>query len=87
MKFFTLAALLFLTAFAAFAATGSDGEALFRERCGICHQLPDADLLKAEQWGKALDSMQALMEKSGMPPLTSEEYKNLFNYLTRNAKR
>ena len=69
------------------AAEPESGESLFKARCGVCHQLPDPDVLKPEQWPRLLETKQRLMEKSGMQPLTPEELKNLLEFLTKNSKK
>jgi mono/diheme cytochrome c family protein len=88
MKFYMLALLLLLLqVFAAVSFAVDDGETLFKDRCGVCHQYPEPGMLTPEQWHRLLDTKQKLMEKSRMQPLTAEEYKTLLEYLTKNAKQ
>ena len=82
-----LAVMLIAPIFAVIAAEPENGETLYKARCGICHQLPDPNLLKPEQWPRLLDTKQKLMEKAGMQPLTTEEYKRLLEYVLQSIKK
>jgi cytochrome c553 len=69
------------------AAEAENGEALFKARCNNCHQYPELNMLKLDQWRRLLDTKQKLMEKAGMQPLTPEEFKNLLEYISKYAKQ
>jgi len=58
-----------------------EGKALFEARCGVCHQLPEPDMLNAKQWRFVLQTMQARMRQSGMEPLTEQEMAQVEGYL------
>lgn len=79
--------LFFIMTLPVLAGKSEEGQEIFKARCGLCHQLPDPALLRPEQWKRSLDSMQKLMEKAGMTPLSDEEYKILLEYLQKNAKK
>ena len=65
------------------ATNNSNGKQLFEVRCGgLCHQLPEPDMLKAKQWRKVILTMQKRMQQSGMPALNQTEFNDLLQYLS-----
>jgi len=62
------------------------GEALFKARCGICHQLPEPDALSPGKWRRVLDLMQKRMQQVEMSPLDETEYAQMMAYLTARAR-
>lgn len=79
--------LFFMMALSVLAGEQEEGQAIFKARCGLCHQHPDPGMLKPEQWRILLDTKQKLMFKAGMTPLNNEEYNSLLEYLQQNAKK
>ncbi len=59
------------------------GEMLFIGRCGSCHELPETSALKPAQWKAVLKKMQKRMNFLKVPPLTDEENKKVYGWLTR----
>lgn len=59
------------------------GEMLFISRCGSCHELPEPSALKPAQWNAVLNKMQKRMGFLKVPPLTDEENKKVYSWLTR----
>lgn len=65
-----------------------EGKELFELRCGgMCHQLPDPEMLKVKQWRMILGVMQQRMKQKGIEPLTDEELETIFGYLKENARK
>ena len=62
------------------AQADSEGAALFTQRCGTCHVLPDPENLTADMWSEKLVTMAAMAQ------LVSEEQKaSVLSYLQSNA--
>lgn len=59
------------------------GKQIFETRCAMCHQLPDAAMLKSRQWRIVLMTMQKRMEQNGLPPLTEEEFDLVLDYVSK----
>jgi hypothetical protein len=74
-------------AVAADEAATEQGKALFEARCGgLCHQLPEPDMLRARQWTRVLQTMQLRMKQVGMTPLSEAELAQVSHYLSAHAK-
>jgi len=83
-----LFSLLMLLCIPLYAEDPDEGRRLFEVRCGMgCHQLPDPDTLKPAQWRGVLQTMQARMKQSNMPPLNEAEYEKVLAYLLANARK
>lgn len=60
----------------------TSGKVIFEARCGgLCHQLPEPDMLNARQWKRVLHTMQKRMQQRGMTPLTNLEFTKVLEYL------
>ncbi len=64
----------------------AQGKALFEARCAACHQLPEPDMLTANQWKRLLQLMQKRMQQAGMPPLDEEEFAQVHAYLSSQSE-
>lgn len=68
------------------AGAEDEGKYIFESRCGgLCHQLPEPDLLNPTQWKLVLKVMQKRMQQQGQEPLTEEEFQQVFDYLEKSA--
>ena len=65
----------------------AQGKELFEIRCGICHQLPEPDMLTAAKWKRLLQLMQKRMQQVDMLPLNEEEFAQIHAYLSSQARR
>ena len=61
-------------------------KSLFEGRCQMCHQLPEPDMLKPNQWKLILMTMQQRMQQANVPPLTEDETERLLEYLSARAR-
>lgn len=59
---------------------------LYVQRCGTCHAAYNPRALTPAMWGAQMKAMDSKIRSSGLPPLTAEQYKTIFDYLTRNAE-
>ncbi len=71
---------------ATIAAEPDPGETLYRSRCGLCHQLPEPNMLTAKQWRIVLETMQKRMGHIEMPPLSKSEREQILGYLGKHAR-
>ncbi len=62
------------------------GETLYKSRCGMCHQLPEPEMLTAGQWRIVLETMQKRMGHIEMPPLSTSDREQILGYLAKHAK-
>ena len=86
MKNLVLATLLLL-AQPLWAEKQTDAEEnLYKSRCGMCHQLPDPDMLTAGQWKIVLQTMQKRMGHIEMPSLSESEREQILGYLSKHAR-
>lgn len=68
--------------------TSISGKTIFEARCGgLCHQLPEADMLNARQWKRVLHTMQKRMQQRGMGSLTDQEFTAVLEYLVSQGKK
>ncbi|MFC1748382.1 c-type cytochrome [Pseudomonadota bacterium] len=71
--------------------TDADAENLaedaFMVRCGLCHQAPDAEMLKINQWKIVLRTMDQRMEKANVPLMDEQERELVLQYLTQHARK
>ena len=65
---------------------GSADAQLYTQRCGSCHVPYNPHAMTPAMWGAQMKAMDDKIRKSGLPPLTAEQYKTLLDYLTRNAE-
>ncbi len=83
-----LLSIALLALFSATPASEPDpGETLYKSRCGLCHQLPDPEMLTSRQWRIVLETMQKRMGHIEMPPLSAEEREQILAYLSRRARK
>jgi mono/diheme cytochrome c family protein len=61
-------------------------KSLFEARCGICHQLPEPDMLTPAQWKRSMEVMQKRMQQADMAPLDEEEFAQVHAYLSSLAR-
>jgi len=59
---------------------------LYVQRCGTCHAAYNPRALTPAMWGAQMKAMDDKIRKSGLPPLTTEQYQTILDYLTRNAE-
>ncbi len=59
--------------------------ALYREKCGICHQAFQPALLTAAMWRTQVERMAAAEMKRAAVTLSEGDKQRLLAYLTRNA--
>ncbi len=85
MRYLLLTVILLLV-MPLWAGNSDAGEELYKSRCGLCHQLPDPEMLTAGQWKIVLQTMQKRMGHIEMPPLSPEEHRQLLDYLGRHAR-
>lgn len=86
--------LVMLLMFAATALQAAEDEAeqqawnksLFEARCGVCHQLPEPDMLTPAQWKRSMEVMQKRMQQADMAPLDEEEFAQVHAYLSSQAR-
>lgn len=65
----------------------AQGKELFEFRCGgVCHQLPEPDMLTPSKWKRLLELMQKRMQQADMPPLDEEEFAQVHAYLASQSK-
>ncbi|RMD88053.1 MAG: hypothetical protein D6808_00370 [Candidatus Dadabacteria bacterium] len=64
----------------------SRGEALFRSRCIMCHDLPHPKRHYSYQWPNLVEIMQKRMIEKGLPPLTETERSAIISYLKVNSR-
>jgi cytochrome c5 len=65
---------------------GSQGAALFKNRCSLCHPLPDPALHTAEEWPMIVERMKGHTQSMGKAGLTGQEYKEIISYLKKHAR-
>ena len=65
---------------------GSPDAKLYAERCGSCHKAYSPGSLTPGMWDAMMKSMDERIRKSGLPPLTPQQYKTILDYLSRNAE-
>ncbi len=82
-----IALLLILLSMAGAVNADERGRQIFEARCAACHQLPDPASLKPKQWRLVLMTMQKRMQKSGLPPLSDDEFGLVLDYLAGEAGR
>ena len=60
------------------------GEEIFNSYCAdACHQAPNRNRLRPNQWRVVLKTMQTRMKSKGMMPLNEEQNKHLLSYLSQ----
>jgi len=59
---------------------------LYVERCGSCHAAYNPRSLTTAMWAAQMKLMDDKIRKSGLPSLTAEQSKTIFDYLTRNSQ-
>jgi len=59
---------------------------LYTQRCNSCHVAYNPRALTPAMWAVQMKAMDDKIRKSGLPPLTEEQYKTILDYLTRNAE-
>ncbi len=64
----------------------AQGKVLFEARCGVCHQLPEPDMLTPSKWKRLLQLMQKRMQQADMPPLDEEEFAQVHAYLSSQSE-
>ncbi len=86
MRYLLLAVSLLLAQPLQAEKQADSGENLYKSRCGLCHQLPEPEMLTAGQWRIVLETMQKRMGHIEMPPLSREERERILAYLARHAR-
>jgi cytochrome c5 len=64
----------------------SKGALLFAASCSQCHALPDPQIHTAEQWPGVVGQMQSLTRSMGKPAMSSEQKREIVDYLAKHAK-
>lgn len=59
--------------------------ALYRQKCGVCHQPFQPALLTAAMWRTQLERMVAVEMKKAALPFSADEKERVLDYLARNA--
>jgi len=59
---------------------------LYVQRCGTCHAAYNPRAMTAAMWAAQMKAMDDKIRKSGLPPLTAEQYQTLIDYLARNSE-
>lgn len=60
---------------------------VYKERCGICHPIPQPSKYPFERWRDFLGLMDMEMMRKGVPPLSQEEKRMILKYLKRHSSR
>ena len=63
----------------------SAGARVLRARCGGCHRVYAPGTMTFEMWKVQLERMHELFQRRGIVWLTSEEQRDLLDYLARHA--
>jgi len=64
----------------------TEAEDLFVTRCALCHQLPEPDMLKPQQWKLIISTMQQRMQQAGVSQLSDQETETILEYLSERAR-
>jgi Dihaem cytochrome c len=64
---------------------GSAVEQLYVERCGTCHRPYSPQSMTAAMWRVQMEAMRGRIAAAGDPPLTSEQRREILDYLQRNS--
>jgi hypothetical protein len=64
---------------------GTYAHQLYVERCGACHRPYSPVSMTAAMWEVQVEAMRSKIAQAGQPPLSSEQYLTILDYLKRNA--
>jgi mono/diheme cytochrome c family protein len=63
------------------------GRDIYKIFCAnACHQIPDPQRLKPQQWRAVLHTMQTRMQSAGMTPLSDEQLGQVLEYLSQESR-
>lgn len=85
MRVWLLGLLLLTSGLAHAEETRLGGKTLFEQRCAICHQLPEPEMLNHRQWAKVIKTMQTRMQQADITPLNEDEIAAIMKYLELQA--
>ncbi len=65
----------------------SQGAVLFKNRCALCHPLPDPKLHTAEEWPMVVERMRGHTQTTGKGSITDQDNKEIVSYLINHARK
>jgi len=63
----------------------SSAAQLYKQRCSACHRVYAPSLLTAEMWNVMVARMEQEMRRSGGPPLSTDDRRQILDYLQKHS--